>query len=43
MLQYNSELELKDEAKEGYFIKGYNNLLKYPSLASSLSSSSLCL
>ncbi|MEH1007709.1 MULTISPECIES: hypothetical protein [unclassified Winogradskyella] len=27
MLQYNSELELKDEAKEGYFIKGYNNLL----------------
>ena len=27
MLQYNSELELKDSSKEGYIIKGYNNLL----------------
>lgn len=27
MLQYNGELELKDDAKEGYLIKGYNNLL----------------
>jgi hypothetical protein len=27
MLQYNSELELKDISKEGYIIKGYNNLL----------------
>ena len=27
MLQYNSELELKDEVNEGYIIKGYNNLL----------------
>lgn len=27
MLQYNSELELKDETKEGYIITGYNNLL----------------
>ena len=27
MLQYNSELELRDESKEGYVIKGYDNLL----------------
>lgn len=27
MLQYNSELELKDESKEGYIITGYNSLL----------------
>jgi len=27
MLQYNSDLELADESKEGYFIKGYNNLM----------------
>lgn len=27
MLQYNSDLELKDDSKEGYIIKGYNNLL----------------
>jgi len=27
MLQYNSELELKDSSKEGYIIKGYNNLM----------------
>ena len=27
MLQYNSELELKDETKEGYIITGFNNLL----------------
>lgn len=26
MLQYNSELELKDESKEGYILTGYNNL-----------------
>lgn len=26
MLQYNSELELKDEDKENYFISNYNNL-----------------
>ncbi|BAO75554.1 hypothetical protein [Winogradskyella sp. PG-2] len=26
MLQYNSELELKDEGKEGYLITGYENL-----------------
>ena len=27
MLQFNSELELKDEANEGYIIKGYDSLL----------------
>ncbi|WP_299108229.1 hypothetical protein [uncultured Winogradskyella sp.] len=27
ILQYNSELELKDESKEGYIIIGYNSLL----------------
>ncbi|MUU79088.1 hypothetical protein [Winogradskyella endarachnes] len=27
MLQYNSELELKDNSKEGYILTGYNNLL----------------
>lgn len=27
MLQYNSELELNDEDKEGYLLKGYTNLL----------------
>ncbi|EDP69516.1 hypothetical protein FBALC1_17277 [Flavobacteriales bacterium ALC-1] len=27
MLQYNSELELKDNTKEGYIITGYDNLL----------------
>jgi hypothetical protein len=27
MLQYNSELELKDDAKEGYNITGFQNLL----------------
>ena len=27
ILQYNSELELKDERKEGYIIIGYNSLL----------------
>ncbi|WP_299121281.1 hypothetical protein [uncultured Winogradskyella sp.] len=27
MLQYNSELELKDDSKEGYIISGYDNLL----------------
>ena len=27
MLQYNSELELKDDSKEGFIISGYNNLL----------------
>ncbi len=27
MLQYNSGLELKDDSKEGYIIKGFNNLL----------------
>ncbi len=27
MLQYNSELEQKDETKENYIINGYNNLL----------------
>ena len=27
MLQYNSELELKNDSKKGYLIKGYNNLL----------------
>lgn len=26
MLQYNSELELKDKTKEGYIINGYSNL-----------------
>ncbi|WP_299098178.1 hypothetical protein [uncultured Winogradskyella sp.] len=26
MLQYNSELELKDDSKEGYILTGYNNL-----------------
>ncbi|WP_296382704.1 hypothetical protein [Winogradskyella sp.] len=26
MLQYNSELELKDDSKEGYLITGYDNL-----------------
>lgn len=26
MLQYNSELELKDDAKEGYLVTGYSNL-----------------
>lgn len=27
MLQYNSDLELKDDQNEGYIIKGYNSLL----------------
>ncbi|NRD22188.1 hypothetical protein HNV10_02975 [Winogradskyella litoriviva] len=27
MLQYNSELELNDETKQGYILTGYNNLL----------------
>ena len=27
MIQYNSELELKDESKESYFINNYSNLL----------------
>lgn len=27
MLQYNSELELEDDSKEGYIISGYDNLL----------------
>lgn len=27
MLQYNSDLELDDDSKEGYIIKGYNDLL----------------
>lgn len=27
MLQYNSELELMDDSKEGFIIKGYNGLL----------------
>ena len=27
MLQYNSQLELKDESKEGYIVSGYENLL----------------
>ena len=27
MLQYNSELELKDETKEGYIVANYDNLL----------------
>ncbi|MFC0603438.1 hypothetical protein [Winogradskyella pulchriflava] len=27
MLQYNSELELKDESKEGYIVANYDNLL----------------
>jgi len=27
MVQYNSELELKDDSKEGYIISNYENLL----------------
>jgi hypothetical protein len=27
MLQYNSDLELKDDSKESYFISGFDNLL----------------
>lgn len=27
MLQYNSDLEFKNDSKEGYFISGYDNLL----------------
>ncbi|WOD45021.1 hypothetical protein [Hwangdonia lutea] len=27
MLQYNGKLELKDEAKKGYYINNYNNLM----------------
>lgn len=27
MLQYNSELELKDDSKQGYILTGYNSLL----------------